>query len=187
MITFTRSRNKKETLSQNYRRLGLTAKLGKATGGMEARPSSRAVQDPLAVSQASSSRAAIRSVRVERDADGKITRVLHKSNPLNDPLADLDSDDNDEEEEEEEEPTANKAENGELRVVDLLEQEARAPTESHKRHQSSREREWIEALVARHGVDGVQAMARDMKLNPMQQTAGEIKRKLKVYLKESGN
>lgn len=155
---------------------------------MEARPSLRAAQDPLAVSQASGSRAAVRSVKVERDADGNITRVLHKANPLNDPLADLESDDEDDEE-----PTAGETEdagaagNGELRVVDLLEREARAPTESHKRHQSAREREWIERLIARHGVDGVQAMARDGKLNPMQQTAGEIKRKLKVYLKESGN
>lgn len=149
---------------------------------MESRPSTRAVQDPLAVSQASGSRAAVRSVKVERDANGNITRVLHKANPLNDPLADLESDDDEETPTAEEEGTGN----GEIRVVDLLEQEARAPTESHKRHQSAREREWIELLIARHGVDGFAAMARDMKLNPMQQTVGEIKRKLKIYLKESG-
>ncbi|CAN8095420.1 unnamed protein product [Discula destructiva] len=176
--------NKKETLSQNYRRLGLTAKLGKATGGIEAAPSARATQDPLAVSQAAhGTRSAIRSVKVERDADGKITRVLHRANPLNDPLAELDSD----EEDEEETQAAGEGQGGETRVVDLLEQQARAPTESHKRHQSAREREWLERLIARHGEGDVPAMVRDMKLNPMQQTAGEIKRKLKIYRQESGH
>lgn len=188
------NRNKKETLSQNYRRLGLTAKLGKATGGMEAHPSAPASQDPLAVSQAASTRSAIRSVKVERDADGNIVKVIRRDNPLNDPLNELtDSDDDDDDDEQEEEEGARRQQqqqhqdgHREMKVVDLLEQQASIPTESHKRHQSAREREWLERLLAKHG-DDVAAMSRDLKLNPMQQTVGEIKKKLKVYRQESGN
>lgn len=189
-----RRRNKKETLSQNYRRLGLTAKLNKATGGAEARPSAPAAQDPLAVTPSSGLRGGVSSVRVERDADGRIVRVLHKANPLNDPLNDLESDDDDEsgssapaggrarrdiDDDDEEE------EGRETKVVHLLERQAAAPTEKYVRHQSAREREWVERLVAKHGEDTA-AMARDFKLNPMQQTEGDIKKRLKTYKEKTG-
>lgn len=187
--TQKKHRNKKETLSQNYRRLGLTAKLGKAPGGIEANPAAPAAQDPLAVTQAASTRSAIRSVQVERDAAGNIVKVLHRDNPLNDPLNDLESSSGDDETQTEtrrgEGEHANR-QHRETKVVDLLEQQANVPTESYKRHQSAREREWIERLVAKHGQD-VAAMARDMRLNPMQQTVGEIKKKLKKYQQESSN
>lgn len=181
--------NKKETLSQNYRRLGLTAKLGKATGGVDpatkiSAPNSGA-QDPLAVTPNSGAGSAFRSVKVERDADGKIVRVLRKDNPLNDPLNDIESEDDEDEEgtinEQEESAGADKkGADGETKVVDLLEAEASRPTEAHKRHQSQQEREWLARLVARHG-DDTAAMARDLKLNPMQQTAANIGKKLKIY------
>jgi nucleolar protein 16 len=182
-------RNKKETLSQNYRRLGLTAKLGKATGGVDPATKTSApnggAQDPLAVTPTSGTGSAFRSVKVERDADGKIVRVLRKDNPLNDPLNDIESEDDDEEghtEEEEESGGAKEksADGGETKVVDLLEAEASRPTEAHKRHQSQQEREWLARLVARHG-DDTAAMARDLKLNPMQQTAANIRKKLNIY------
>lgn len=182
-------RNKKETLSQNYRRLGLTAKLGKATGGVDPATKISApnggAQDPLAVTPNSGAGSAFRSVKVERDADGKIVRVLRKDNPLNDPLNDIESEDDEDEEgntneEEESEGTDKKGADGETKVVDLLEAEASRPTEAHKRHQSQQEREWLARLVARHG-DDTAAMARDLKLNPMQQTAANIGKKLKIY------
>lgn len=187
-------RNKKETLSQNYRRLGLTAKLGKATGGVDPATKVSApnggAQDPLAVTPTSGTGAAFRSVKVERDADGKIVRVLRKDNPLNDPLNDIESESDDEggnaneEEEERESGEAKKKSTttgeGATRVVDLLEAEASRPTEAHKRHQSQQEREWLGRLVARHG-DDTAAMARDLKLNPMQQTAANIRKRLAVY------
>jgi nucleolar protein 16 len=46
------------------------------------------------------------------------------------------------------------------------------------RRQSEREVEWLRRLAERHG-DDTGAMARDIKLNPMQQTAADIKRRLK--------
>lgn len=175
--------NKNETLSQNYRRLGLTAKIGKATGGIEQIPSASssssalpAKQDPLAVTPSSGYRSAVHSVKVERDADGNIIKVLHKDNPLNDPLNDLEDDDDQTKNGE----AAASGGKKETRVVDLLEQQASLPTEKHIRHQSTREREWLDKLVAKHG-DDTGAMARDLKLNPMQQTAADIRRRLKAY------
>ncbi|KUI52719.1 Nucleolar protein 16 [Cytospora mali] len=182
--------NKKETLSQNYRRLGLAAKLGKATGGTDRTSSTAsgptAAQDPLAVTPTSGARTGIQSVRVERDADGKILRVLHKANPLNDPLNDIESDNDDEEGWKGVEENDDDEEEKETRVVDLLEEEANRPTEKYKRHQSEREREWIERLVAKHG-DDTAKMARDLKLNPMQQTEANIKKRLAIYKENLSN
>lgn len=182
-----RHRNKKETLSQNYRRLGLTAKLGKATGGVDPATKVSApnggAQDPLAVTPTSGTGAAFQSVRVERDADGKIVRVLRKDNPLNDPLNDIESESEEGDtagEEESEEEAKKSTGGGATKVVDLLEAEASRPTEAHKRHQSQQEREWLARLVARHG-DDTAAMARDLKLNPMQQTAANIRKRLAIY------
>lgn len=178
-------RNKKETLSQNYRRLGLTAKLGKATGGVDPATKISApnggAQDPLAVTPTSGTGSAFRSVKVERDANGKIVRVLRKNNPLNDPLNDIESDEDEANNDDDEgSRDAKKSADEATKVVDLLEAEASRPTEAHKRHQSQQEREWLERLVARHG-DDTAAMARDLKLNPMQQTAANINKRLKIY------
>lgn len=184
--------NKKETLSQNYRRLGLTAKLGKATGGVDPATKVSApnggAQDPLAVTPTSGTGAAFRSVKVERDADGKIVRVLRKDNPLNDPLNEVESESDDEgnNNKEEESGAEKSADAKATKVVDLLEAEASRPTEAHKRHQSQEEREWLARLVARHG-DDTAAMARDLKLNPMQQTAANIRKRLRVYKADQQN
>lgn len=131
---------------------------------------------------------AFRSVKVERDADGKIVRVLRKDNPLNDPLNDIESDgeDGSTNEEAKSAGTEKKVADGENKVVDLLEAEASRPTEAHKRHQSQQEREWLARLVARHG-DDTAAMARDLKLNPMQQTAANIGKRLKIYKADQQN
>lgn len=156
---------------------------------MEAHPSAPASQDPLAVSQAAGTRSAIRSVKVERDAEGNIVKVLRRENPLNDPLNDISDasdDDKDDQQQKQQQTGQEKNEKREVKVVDLLEQQASMPTESHKRHQSAREREWLERLITKHG-DDISAMSRDPKLNPMQQTVGQIKKKLKVYRQESGN
>jgi len=72
-------------------------------------------------------------------------------------------------EEEEGEPTE---------VVRSLLEASQNPAPKTPRHQSGGEREWLERLVARHG-DDVRAMARDRRLNPMQQTAADIARRIK--------
>lgn len=118
--------------------------------------------------------------RVERDPEtGKIIRVIHpasKPNPLNDPL---NSDDEDEEmtDESEEKPKNE--------IIALLEEQARSGKEKKDRTQSDREREWIERLVEKHA-DDYQRMMRDRKLNPMQQTAADIKKRVEKWKANGG-
>jgi len=114
---------------------------------------------------------------VERDAQGRITRVIREANPLRDPLNEVLDSDSDSE--------SDDGDDGEEwggidapRVVRELEREAAQPTEKLVRHQSEREVEWLGDLVARHGED-VGAMARDAKLNRMQQTAADIRKRLR--------
>lgn len=195
------SRNKNETLTQNYRRLGLTARLKGPSGGVEKSVAAAAAgkrqgpTDPFAIQ--SRPQAVVSSARVERDADGKIIKIHYdegkkrRDNPLNDPLAALDSDSEDEEDgdaeewggvEETEEEQRAKAKRDDLRpeVIRMLEEEANRPVYKKPRHQSQQEQEWIEGLVARHG-DNTAAMARDRKLNPMQQTEADIARRVKKW------
>jgi nucleolar protein 16 len=109
-------------------------------------------------------------------------RILGRtsSNPLNDPLNELDSDSEaeDKDEQEYEEWGGIRETGGETEVVKSLMEEARHPAEKKPRHQSEREREWLGRLVAKYG-DDTAAMARDRKLNPMQQTAADIARRIK--------
>lgn len=178
------SRNKEETLVQNYRRLGLSSRLNSATGGTEKRSASKPTADRLAISRAIPTAIAPSEAKVERDPDtGKILRVIHskpvKANPLNDPL---NSDSEDEfggfDEDEADHSTKDNA------VIRQLEEQAMMEAEKKPRKQSQREQEWIEKLVAKHG-DDYQKMSRDMKLNPMQQTANDISRRIKKWRSEA--
>lgn len=191
---------------QNYRRLGLTSNLNEPTGGTEKRATSQPdpssdssafakVSDPLHISTSTKLATQITptEARVERDPEtGKILRVIYddeeeateviagrrrrKDNPLEDPLDDI--------------PDAPPA-LGDARefnpapgVVSALEEQAMKEEEALKkrkpRTQSKREEEWIEKLVAKYG-DNVQAMVRDRKLNPMQQTEGDLQRRIRKW------
>ncbi|PYI31510.1 hypothetical protein BP00DRAFT_370816 [Aspergillus indologenus CBS 114.80] len=200
--------NRDLTLTQNYRNLGLVHRLNAPTGGSEKRPTkeggvARDREDSLHIKSSATAVAqqnAAREIRVERDpATGKILRVIrpedddeievagrkHKRhNPLNDPLNDLSAD---EEEEEAGAPrSATQKPQADSEVVRQL--ELQADLESRKvaakkpRHQSKREEEWILRLVEKHG-DNYAAMARDRRLNPMQQTAGDLKRRITKWEK----
>ncbi|EHA51540.1 Nucleolar protein 16 [Pyricularia oryzae] len=175
--------NKKETLTQNYRRLGLLTRLQAPTGGVE--PGLRGAADdksnahaPLGLSERkSTASSAVREVRVKRDAEGRIVSVINEeasaaANPLDDPLNELETDSDWEGfGSDDEAPTGD-------RVVDQLERMARVPRVKTVRGLSEREVEWLESLVAKHG-DNVKAMERDHRLNPMQQTAADISRRLR--------
>ncbi|KAM0250491.1 hypothetical protein ACHAQJ_008614 [Trichoderma viride] len=185
--------DKKETLAQNYRRLGLLARLKTPTGGTEKKlatalsssedPSITALRasrsDPFAIS--STEKAVLSEAKVERDSEGNIVRIIsRKTNPLNDPLNDIESLSG------EEDAYANAEEWGGINddgvgttdVVKSLIEEARNPAPPKIRYQSEGEREWLEKLVAKHG-DDTRAMARDPRLNPMQQTASDIAKRLR--------
>ncbi|PGH12161.1 nucleolar protein 16 [Helicocarpus griseus UAMH5409] len=194
--------DKKLTLTQNYRRLGLAAKLNAPTGGAEknrqqASNDQQQPTDSLHVLSSAVSTKKLRptEARVERDPEtGKILRVIHpedeeqveiagrkrrKANPLEDPLNEVEDIDIDQQ------ATASAPTNApSSAVVQQLERQAALEEEAlmkkQPRGQSKREEEWLERLVAKYG-DNVSAMVRDRKLNPMQQTAGDISRRLRKW------
>lgn len=205
-------RDRKLTLVQNYRRLGLTSRLNVPTGGVEKLAGTSSVTnathvDPLHAHILSTSTRKRKSekgsaltltpgeAKVERDADGKIVRIIRDedddnggdgmievagrkiraANPLGDPLEEI--------------PEGGiegvlVGAEGETDVVRELERQAALEEEAVKRKkprtQSKREIEWLERLVARYGED-TRAMARDRKLNPMQQTEADIARRLRKW------
>ncbi|KZM24213.1 Nucleolar protein 16 [Ascochyta rabiei] len=194
--------NQKETLSQNYRRLGLTSRLNHATGGTEKTIALLGLNDPKSsradtaadstanrlniVSKQPTQAVEIEEIEVERDPEtGAILRVTgqkeQKFNPLNDPLNELE----DSEGEAEEwsgfamvpERRENEAQNP---VISELEEAARNGVRKAPRKQSEREGEWLERLVNKYGED-YGRMARDRKLNPMQQTESDIKKRVKKW------
>ncbi|KAK5631200.1 hypothetical protein RRF57_006915 [Xylaria bambusicola] len=190
--------NKKETTTQNYRRLGLVSRLRAPTGGIEPknRPSTSststskttAPKNPFAINGAKDARSAAVEVEVERDADGKIIRVISKErkrfNPLNDPLVELDTDSEAGSDDGEDAEEWGGFEGEQNEIVRQLEEEANRPVEKKPRTVSAREAEWLQALVDRHG-DDTAAMARDHKLNSMQQTAADIARRIQKWKGES--
>ncbi|KAJ5103971.1 hypothetical protein N7532_004500 [Penicillium argentinense] len=180
--------DKSLTLTQNYKNLGLLHKLNAPTGGRERLPGQiDPSETPNSLHIGSGPKATVQidvaETKVERDPEtGKILRVIrpddeievggrkHKrANPLNDPLNDLS--DNEE--------FLNIASNSD--IVKQLERQADAEGQGVKakkpRHQSKREEEWVMRLVEKHG-DNYAAMARDRKLNPMQQSVGDLRRRI---------
>lgn len=183
------------TLTQNYRRLGLVHRLNAPTGGSERRRDggSEEPADSLHIdgSAAAAAKKGLGETRVERDPEtGNILRVVQdddtvefagerhrRANPLDDPLNDL-SDDEGDDHPRQVQRGANPA------IVQQLERQADQQDHSVQsrkpRHQSKREDEWITRLVEKHG-DNLAAMTRDRKLNPMQQTEGDIRRRIRKW------
>lgn len=183
-------RNSSQTLTQNYRRLGLTSRLNSLTGGTEVSSSKSSTTSKLAISSANQTALSLPSARVERDPEtGRIIRVIHekrrKANPLNDPLvSDSEAEDDDMHNVETREQSAKGTKEGE-RIVRELEAQASMVPERKVRKQSQREREWIARLVERYGTD-TRGMARDRRLNPMQQTEADIARRMRKWRDEGG-
>ncbi|TVY20221.1 Nucleolar protein 16 [Lachnellula arida] len=129
--------------------------------------------------------------KVERDPDtGKIIRVIHaasRPNPLNDPLNSESEDDSMCDDGEEFEGfDSRRGERTETNpIVQQLEDMAARAPEKTPRKQSEREREWIERLVGKYGED-YKRMARDMKLNPMQQTEADIRKRVEKWRSSGG-
>ena len=65
-------------------------------------------------------------------------------------------------------------------VISELEEAARNGVRKAPRKQSEREGEWLERLVSKYGED-YGRMARDRKLNPMQQTESDIKKRVRKW------
>ncbi|KAK5116948.1 hypothetical protein LTR62_006669 [Meristemomyces frigidus] len=197
-----------QTLEQNYKRLGLAAKLNKHTGGVEktadevlrAReaaeqngPSGMKKDDDLAIAHVRRpEKIQVTEARIERDpVTGKILRVIEdgrKSNPLNDPLAELDSESEDEVPFNQHASTdvqyTTTGSSEKTDTVKKLEQEASLPKKKYKVRQSETERAFVAELVEKHG-DDFGAMVRDIKVNYMQRSEGDLRRRVKIW-RESG-
>lgn len=159
------------------------SRLKTPSGGNEIKlgnaPAAKPKANPFAIT--TTEKAVLSEAKVERDADGNIIRVIRrKDNPLNDLLNSDDDDDENNDDDEEEEEWGGIVHDGEqnTEVVQSLIEASMNPAPKKPRHMSEREVEWLENLVEAHG-DDTNAMARDRKLNPMQQTARDIAKRLK--------
>lgn len=162
-------RDQKQTLTQNYRRLGLSARLnasswcvpgGNATLPVASTEDTAEKQKQLVPGEA----------RIIRDEDGNVVRIEHG-------------------------PTADEAldavmQNGEAEGAGIIDTrtpvvrmlESMQPAPKRERQQSDREKEWVERLVQKYGTD-YKKMERDRKLNPMQQTAADIRKRVEKWQK----
>ena len=118
--------------------------------------------------------------QIERDPEtGAITRVIHSlsnnDNPLNDPLNHIVTDSEDDETEHAGNPG----------IIKALEEQATMEVKKRPRQQSKREEEWVSDLVQKYG-DNYLAMAKDRKLNPYQQTEGDLRRRIKRWKERGG-
>ncbi|KAJ6093468.1 hypothetical protein N7486_008757 [Penicillium sp. IBT 16267x] len=181
--------DKNLTLTQNYKNLGLLHKLNAPTGGRERLPGTEDDADAshsLQIRDSGKAAAQIElgEIRVERDPEtGNIIRVIRedeqievagrlrrRANPLNDPLNDIEN-----------KVLDFQANSSGTDVVKKLERQANLEGVAEKvkkpRHLSTREIEWVSRLVEKHG-DDLMAMVRDRKLNPMQQSVGDLRRRI---------
>ena len=114
-------------------------------------------------------------VRIERDpSNGAILRVFHSHtltpNPLDDPLNEIlqvYDDDN---------PSAQQFGG----IIPELEEQASMEVKKRPRQQSKREEQWISGLVKKYGED-FRHMARDRRLNPYQQSEGDLRRRVRTW------
>ena len=188
--------DKSETLAQNYKRLGLTRRLNKNTGGVEKKVSDLGAEEgPSGLEIGGTGKTAqleVGEARIERDSvTGKIVRVIDetvvKANPLNDSLNDLDSESDEEMAYDQHGHSAN----GKIStaantpVVAQLQQEAAKPEKKYKRKQPEGEKAFVRELMETYG-DDYAAMARDMKINYMQRSEGDLKRRVKKWREDGG-
>jgi nucleolar protein 16 len=188
-------RDKSQTLTQNYRRLGLTSKLNAPSGGIEKTDinsqSAEQLFDSLHILSGGKPPKALlpSEVQVVRDPkSGRILQVVHpesqqderiRRNPLNDPLNDLSDAEDDSTLSQ---PRTSNRYSGVIQVLEAqADEEASRPKKA--RHQSRREEQWIGRLVEKYGED-FKAMSRDRRLNIMQQSEGDLKKRVRRW-KES--
>ncbi|KAL7273700.1 hypothetical protein RUND412_003442 [Rhizina undulata] len=161
--------DKTQTLSQNYKRLGLTSRLNKPSGGTEKTLSS--LSHPAPVDAAAAPKPlGPNEARIIRNEDGSIKEIVYGAShdeALNDYA--------------EAEPAPVEAKTD---IVRLLEAQAANVAEKRERTQSGREEEWIRVLVEKYG-DDYEKMFWDRKLNPYQQSVGDLKRRVQKWEKKN--
>ncbi|AQZ13800.1 NOP16 (YER002W) [Zygosaccharomyces parabailii] len=172
------------TLKQNYKNLGLRAKLQKPAGGEEADFSRERRKEPLVKSpieyesdeeegdpeqkasdeELDPSEIPQGEARIRRDGDGNVVEVIYgQKMPFN--ICDNATDGP-------QETDPPKSE-----VVKKLEELANAPAIKKERMMSVREEEWLERLYNKHG-ENYRQMFFDTKLNIYQQSEGDLRRRI---------
>ncbi|KAF2432363.1 nucleolar protein 16 [Tothia fuscella] len=179
-----------ETLTQNYRRLGLASKLNHSTGGTQKTAATvgnaledEYADDPLAINSKTAAITKTPEVRIERDPEtGAILRVIEveEANPLNDPLNEFSDTEVPAFNSLGHVPKSAQRQGVNTAVTRQLEELAANGIKRKPRAQSSREEEWIEELVGKYG-DDYGKMFRDRKLNVWQQSEGDIRKRVKKW------
>lgn len=144
--------DKKQTLQQNYKRLGLVANpnINPSSGGVE-----KLYPEAPKVERVDERGLKANEAIIKRDEQGNVTEIIYSS--VSDKV---------------EVGTREKTE-----TVKALEQ--RALEGKHTpREASIGETEWLKRITEKYGDDYARA-ARDKKLNPMQQTAANIKKRVR--------
>ncbi|ORY08996.1 nucleolar protein 16 [Clohesyomyces aquaticus] len=201
--------NQKETLSQNYRRLGLTARLNHATGGTEKTIALLGLNDAKSSRSDAASTSTAHALnivsRAPEPASNEVEEVeleldpttgelvvkedpnaeKKKPNPLNDPLNEVLDNEGEAEEWNGFAMVPDNELGGENPVIRQLEEAARNGVHKQPRKQSKREEEWIERLVNKYG-DDYARMVWDRKLNPYQQSEGDLRRRIKKWKSMTG-
>lgn len=163
-------RDQRETLSQNYKRIGLSSRLNASAW---CAPKSAAFT-PAAAPKVAARKLQPGEARIVRDETGAVVRVEHAASAeeaLDEEWHGLDNDGAPDDDD-----NASTQGRATTEVVRQLEELARSGVK-RERTQGQRECEWIERLVARYGRD-FKKMAKDRKLNPFQQTEGDIGRRV---------
>ncbi|KAG7661641.1 NOP16 [[Candida] subhashii] len=173
--------DKSLTLQQNYKRLGLRAKLGSLAGGVEKKVESlteikarrenednnkipsvsdiEQTDDPAKIPEG--------EARIIRDPEtNEVIKVIHGTMKVirKDQDAEVEN----------------------TSVIKQLEEYAQKNSQIKKeRHLSQRESDWLKSLYEKYG-DDYEKMKWDKKLNIYQQTAGDLKRRIQKWKKANG-
>lgn len=167
----------KLTLAQNYKKLGLTAKLGIAAGGQEANLETPVLKETLKQKQQqraddkgelTAEQIPEGEARIIRDDEGNVVKVIYGTKTVLDDDFELT----------ELPKVAPKTE-----VVRQLEEYAQSRQGTVERTQSTREEAWVEALYDKYG-DDYEKMKWDKKLNIYQQSPGDLKRRVTKWKKK---
>lgn len=199
-----------QTLAQNYKRLGLKAKLGSAAGGQEADLSSKIMKNSLVRAQTiadldsddedvDDGTASADYINPEElNSDGEFDE---KKIPAGEARIKRDSsgkvvkviygtkkfdiDQSVEVLKKEQQSTNAQKDESKTQVVQQLEEYANRPIVRQERVESGREDEWLEKLYKKHG-SNYKKMFFDVKLNIYQQSEGDLKRRVEKWKARKG-